>query len=64
MKPIAVSGMAIMTFSVTTRWEPLMEMPRPPPIETPWTTATVGAGWEWYAKFIAYSSEKNVRLAS
>ena len=64
MKPIAVSGMAIMTFLVTTRCEPLIEMPSPPPMATPWITATVAARWVWYARSIAYSSEKNVRLVS
>src|SRR3546814_2762642 len=36
--------MAKTAFSVTTRWEPCIETPAPPPMEIPSTSATRGLG--------------------
>ncbi len=42
--PMAVSGMAIVVFSVVTRTAPCTEIPSPPPIVTPLRTARYGFG--------------------
>ena len=43
-KPIAVSGIAIIAFSVTTRISPCTLMPSPPPMAAPSMRLTYGLG--------------------